>query len=164
MIILGIDPGTATTGYGVIDFKARKRGKEELKQIDYSCIETDKNLDFPKRLIILSKEIRKLTNYHKPKFVAMESLFFFQNKKTVMRVSQAIGVINLTLERMKIPVVEYTPLQVKKYLTQDGWAKKDAVQEEVRNILKIKEKIRPDDTADALAIAICAARCYRQKD
>jgi len=168
MIIIGIDPGIATTGYGVISVRKSKlkknNEKEGLKCLDFNCIETKKDLEFPKRLVILSQEIRRIVKYHQPDLVAVESLFFFQNKKTAIRVSQAIGVINFTLERMKALTIEYTPLQVKKSLTQDGWAKKDAVQGEVRNVLNIKEKIRPDDAADALAIAICAARHYWQKN
>lgn len=162
MIILGIDPGTATTGYGIVETQNAKRKTkneiQDLKCLDFGCVETDKDLYFPKRLLLLSKEIRKLVKICQPEIVAIESLFFFRNQKTVIKVSQAIGVLVYTIQRAGIPMVEYTPQQVKKSLTENGWAKKPEVQSEVRKILKIKDEIRPDDAADALAIAIHAAK------
>ena len=181
MIIIGIDPGVATTGYGIIETTGNKNksrqpppkhsddmseatgqavASRQLKCLDFGCVETDKNLYFPKRLLLLSKEIRKLVKICRPEMVAIESLFFFRNQKTVIKVSQAIGVLVYTIHQAGIPIVEYTPQQVKKSLTENGWAKKPEVQDKVRKILKIKEEIRPDDAADALAIAIHAARKF----
>ena len=157
MIILGIDPGTATTGYGIIQTKNKRRGTKNLRCINFGCVETNKDLDFSKRLLFLSKEIRKITKDYQPELAAIETLFFFQNKKTAIKVSQAIGVILLTLEKMKIPIVEYSPLEVKKFLTKNGWAKKDDIQKRVKKVLKLKEPLKPDDIADALALAIYAA-------
>jgi len=156
MLILGIDPGTATTGYGIV--KVTKKGSRTkiFKCFDYGCIETDANEDFLKRLCILEKRIKKIVKEHKPDCAAVERLFFFQNFKTAMKVSQAIGVILLTFEKMKIPVYEYAPLEVKKALTNNGRAQKKEVEKRVKKMLKL-EKIKKDDAADALAIAICAA-------
>lgn len=164
MIIIGIDPGTATTGYGVIKVKIKRNQKKKLKKIEYlchGCIETNCNDDFLKRLKILSKEVRILAKKYQPDFVAVEKLFFFQNFKTAMKVSQAMGVIFLTLAKMKIPVLEYAPLEIKKTLTKNGRAKKKEVENKVKKMLKLKE-IKKDDSADALAVAICAA--YKIKE
>lgn len=157
MIIVGIDPGTATTGYGVVKVKSKNRRAKELKCLDFGCIKTSQNDDFIKRFLVLSKEIKKLVKKHKPDFVAVEKLFFFQNFKTAMRVSQAIGVVFLTLGQIKVPVIEYTPLEVKKFLTKNGKAHKKEIEKRVRKVLKIKKKVKRDDPADALAIAIYAA-------
>ena len=156
MIILGIDPGTATTGYGVVKVTKKGPRSKSFKCLDYGCIETNKDEDFLKRLSILEKGIRKTVRFYQPNLVAVERLFFFQNFKTAMRVSQAIGVMLLTFEKMKIPVFEYAPLEVKKTLTKDGRAHKKEVEKKVKKMLKLK-KIKKDDAADALAIAICAA-------
>lgn len=156
---MGIDPGTATTGYGVIKVRQRKSKNRKTKKIEYlshGCIETDCNDDFLKRLNTLSKEMRFLVKKHRPDFVAVEKLFFFQNFKTAMKVSQAMGVIFLTLAKMKVPVLEYAPLEVKKTLTKNGRARKKEVEKKVKKMLKLKE-IKKDDSADALAVAICAA-------
>ena len=163
MIILGVDPGTATTGYGVINSSEKKDEKENLKCIDFGCIETKKDLYFPKRLILVSKEIRKLVKLYRPSLAAIEKLFFFKNHKTAISVSQSIGVIILTLERMKIPIVEYSPLQVKKNLTNNGRSDKKEVQKEVEKIYTLEKKIKKDDAADALAIATYAARDFKLK-
>jgi crossover junction endodeoxyribonuclease RuvC len=156
MIILGIDPGTATTGYGVIKVKKKGKKGKNFECLNYGCIETDCNDDFLKRLSALSKKLREITKEYQPDYVAVEQLFFFQNFKTAMKVSQAMGVIFLTLERMKVPVLEYAPLEVKKTLTKNGRAKKKEVENKVKKMLKLKE-IKRDDSADALAVAICAA-------
>lgn len=156
MIIIGIDPGTATTGYGIIKVEKSGPRSKNLKYISHGCIETACGEDFSKRLLILSKKLKNLIKKEKPDFVAIEKLFFFQNFKTAMMVSQAIGVMFLILEQMKIPVLEYAPLEVKKFLTKNGRAQKKEVEEKVKKMLKLK-KIKRDDSADALAIAICAA-------
>lgn len=161
MIILGIDPGTATTGYGVVRVKKQKKKKKDFQCLSYGCIETDCNDDFLKRLFFLSKELRKIVRKYNPDYVAVEKLFFFKNFKTAIKVSQAMGVIFLTLEKMKMPVVEFAPLEVKKVLTKNGRAKKKEVEIKVKKMLKLKE-IRRDDSADALAVAICAAHKINQ--
>jgi len=159
MIILGIDPGTATTGYGAIKiFSKNSKKNKTLECLNFGCIKTKPKDNFPKRLLILSQEIRKLVKTHKPQIAAIESLFFFKNQKTVIRVSEATGVIILTLEKMKIPIVEYSPLQVKKFLTQNGRAEKKDIQKKVGKILKIKGRLVRDDAADALALALYAAK------
>jgi crossover junction endodeoxyribonuclease RuvC len=156
MIILGIDPGTATTGYGLIKVTKKGPRSKNFKYLNHGCIETTCGDDFSKRLIVLSKKLKNLIKEQRPNYVAIEKLFFFQNFKTAMMVSQAIGVMFLILEQMKIPVVEYTPLEVKKFLTKNGRAHKKEVEEKVKKMLKLK-KIKKDDSADALAIAIFAA-------
>jgi len=156
MIIIGIDPGTATTGYGVIKAK-KNQNKKELNCLGFGCINTSKDDEFVKRLSILSKEVKKLVKKYNPDIVAVEKLFFFQNFKTAMRVSQAIGVVFLSLGQMKVSFIEYTPLEVKKFLTKKGRADKKEVEKRVKKMLKIKESVGRDDTADALGIAIYAA-------
>jgi len=159
MLILGIDPGTATLGYGIIKkLKRRKKYSPKYRCLCFGCIETEKDLPFPKRLLLLSKEMRKIVKKYQPDIVAMETLFFFQNKKTAIQVSQATGAIILTLERLKLPIREFTPQEVKKALTKNGRANKKDIEKKVRRILRIKKPIYPDDAADALAIAVCAAK------
>ncbi len=155
MIILGIDPGTARTGYGVI-----QKEKSNLEIIDYGCIETEKTLSTANRLKEIDQELNKLIKKYKPEKVAVEDIFFFKNLKTVIKVSQARGVILCSAARMKIPVSEYTPLQVKQAVTSYGRADKSQVQKMVKLILNLKEIPKPDDAADALATAICCANSF----
>ncbi|MFH0987705.1 MAG: crossover junction endodeoxyribonuclease RuvC [Patescibacteria group bacterium] len=159
MKILGIDPGTAATGYGVLEIDSSRGGKNKNKYkcLQFGCIKTEPIDRFSKRLLILSREIRKIIKAHKPNLAAIETLFFFKNQKTIISVSRATGVIILMMEKMKIPIVEYSPPQVKKFLTKDGRAEKKEIQKKVIKILKIKKKSIKDDAADALAIAIYAA-------
>jgi crossover junction endodeoxyribonuclease RuvC len=152
MIILGIDPGTATTGYGVIEFK-----KKKFKCLDYGIIQTPAKRDMGERLIQLNFDLNEIIKKYKPELAAVESLFFFKNLKTAMPVSQARGVILLTLAKRNIPVIDFTPQQAKTSVTGYGKATKNQVQKMVKNILNLEEMPKPDDAADALAIAICAA-------
>lgn len=152
MIIIGIDPGTAITGYGVIESKADK-----LKIIDYGCIKTEPSLTTAERLQKTDRQFVKLIKKYKPEKIAVENIFFFKNAKTVIKVSQARGVILFRAAKMMIPLFEYTPLQVKQAVTGYGRADKNQVQQMVKNILKLKEIPEPDDAADALAVAICCA-------
>lgn len=152
MIILGIDPGTAIIGYGVL-----KKNREKLKTIDYGCIKTSANLSTADRLHKLHKELYLLIKKHKPNIVAVEDIFFFKNLKTAIKVSQARGVILLTAAKTKCKIEEYTPLQVKQAVHGYGRAEKKQVQEMVKILLNLKEIPKPDDAADALAIAICCA-------
>ncbi|MDD3190634.1 MAG: crossover junction endodeoxyribonuclease RuvC [Candidatus Pacebacteria bacterium] len=152
MIILGIDPGTATTGYGVLESIGGN-----LKMVENGCILTDKGLEMPERLNILGKEIRVLVKKFRPDAMAIEELFYFKNKKTVISVGQARGVAVFVGENEGVEMHEYTPLQVKQAVTGYGRADKKQVQSMVKNILKLKEVPKPDDAADALAVAICCA-------
>ena len=122
MIILGIDPGTAITGYGVI-----KKEKSNLEVIDYGCIETEKIFSTAERLKEIDNQLSKLIKKYRPDKVAVEDIFFFKNLKTVIKVSQARGVILCNAARMKIPVAEYTPLQVKQAVTSYGRADKKQI-------------------------------------
>ena len=155
MIILGIDPGTATTGFGVIN-----KTKNDIKVIDYGCITTTPDLCPGDRLKIINNELNKLIQKHQPEVMAIEKLFFFKNLKTVMPVSQAKGVILLTAAKKKIPVYEFTPLQVKMAITGYGRAEKKQVQKMIQTLLNLEEKPkdknkRKDDATDALGIAFC---------
>lgn len=152
MIIVGIDPGTATTGFGIIRLNQKK-----LTCIDYGTIETSSKLELGERLIILNKEIDKIIKAHEPKIAAVESLYFFKNLKTAIPVSQARGVILLSFSNRKIPIKEFTPLQAKTAVAGYGRATKPQVQKMIKHILKLEEIPKPDDAADALAIAVCCA-------
>lgn len=155
MKILGLDPGTATTGYGVIKLKTKNSKLKTLELIAYGTIKTKANSYMPARLREIYLQVRKLIKKYKPNKVALESLFFFKNQKTVMTVSQARGVIMMACQSKKIPVIEYAPLQVKNILCKNGRADKKEVQTKIKKILKLKEIPKPDDAADALATAIC---------
>jgi len=157
MKVLGIDPGVATIGYGIV----KNQGKN-LKMIDYGCIITDHKADFHHRLGDIYKEIRGLVRVYKPDVVACEEIFFYKNTKTALNVGHARGVIMLALGKMKVEIVEYTPLHVKQIITGYGRAGKGEVQERIKKLLKLKELPRPDDAADALAIAVCHL-CARGK-
>jgi len=151
---MGVDPGVARLGYAFIEIK-KKEGK--LKAIDYGCITTAPGLSNGERLKILNNELNKMIKKYKPTILAIEKLYFFKNLKTAMPVSQAKGVILLTAAKKNIPVYEFTPLQVKMAVVGYGKAEKKQVQKMIRLILHLKELPRPDDAADALAIAVCYA-------
>lgn len=152
MIILGVDPGTATTGYGII--KLNKKTKE-IRCVDYGCIYTKQAETAADRLYKLYKQMRFLIKKYKPKAMAVENVYFFKNLKTAMPVSQAKGVVILTAAKNKLPVFEYTPLQVKLAITGYGAADKQQIQRMIQAILKLNQPPKPDDAADALGIAIC---------
>ena len=155
MVILGIDPGTATTGYGLI-----KKNKK-LSAVIYGCIKTSADLSTGERLNKLHKELNSLIKKYKPDIVAVEDIFFFKNLKTAIKVSQARGVILLTIAKLKIPIFECTPLQVKQAVACYGRAEKIQVQKMVKTLLNLKETPKPDDAADALAVAICCAHSIK---
>jgi crossover junction endodeoxyribonuclease RuvC len=163
VIILGIDPGLARTGYGVIKkikTRRKKRGLD-LRCLDYNVIETSPELTNAQRLQKLSNELNHLIREYSPDFLAVEKLYFFKNAKTVIPVAQAKGVILLAAARKKIPVFEFTPLQVKMTITNYGRASKKQIQKMIKTILKLKEIPKPDDAADALGIAICCIRILK---
>ncbi|MBU1255492.1 crossover junction endodeoxyribonuclease RuvC [Patescibacteria group bacterium] len=155
MIILGIDPGTAVVGFGLI----KKQNKLEL--IDYGCIKTSTDLTTAERLKEIDEQLAKLIRKHNPQVVAVEDIFFFKNLKTAIKVSQARGVILARAAKMKIQVEEYTPLQIKQAVSSYGRADKKQVQEMVKLLLNLKEIPKPDDAADALATAICCAHTIK---
>ncbi|MFC1629971.1 crossover junction endodeoxyribonuclease RuvC [Patescibacteria group bacterium] len=159
MIILGIDPGTATTGYGVIekDKNIKAGGYKDVKYIAYGSIKTDPRFPEPERLKKLHSEMLKLITKYNPEIVAVESLYFFKNLKTALPVSQAKGVILLAAAKKNIPVYELTPLQAKMAITGYGRAEKKQIQKMIQTILHLKEIPKPDDAADALAIALACS-------
>lgn len=153
-IILGIDPGIADTGYGVI-----KSEGSRLTCLAYGSIKTSAKLDLVSRLEILHQELDKITKKYQPDFAAMEQLFFNKNVRTALIVGQARGVALLTLKQNKLKIFDYTPSQVKSAVSAYGQASKLQVQKMVKLILNLKELPQPDDAADALAIAICGLNC-----
>lgn len=155
MIILGIDPGTATTGFGIIE-----QSKDQPKLIDFGVISTKKTLGDAERLEILAKDIHHLIKKYNPEAVGVEKLFLNSNQKTVMTVSQARGVVLLTAQQHKLPIYEFTPLQVKNFICGYGKADKKQVQYVIKQTFKLKAAPKPDDAADAVAIAICAAHYF----
>lgn len=155
-IILGIDPGIADTGFGIIAGQ-----KNKLTCLDYGSIKTSSKLDLADRLETINLELSKLIKKYKPDLIAIEELFFCNNAKTALIVGQARGVAVLTAKLHKIKSVEFTPYQVKQAVSTYGHAKKDQVQRMVKLILNLKEPPKPDDAADALAIAICAVNSLR---
>jgi len=152
MIILGIDPGTAITGFGVISNKSG-----ELDMIGYGCINTDSKTEMPDRLVEIHSEINSIIKKYKPDVLACEELFFFKNLKTAITVAQARGVVITSARLSQIPVSEYTPLQIKQAISGYGRATKQQMQKMVKIILKLDAEPKPDDAADALAVAICHA-------
>ncbi len=152
MLILGIDPGTAMIGVGLIEYKNKKA---ELRC--YDCLKTSKADGTAERLNDLHQQLSRFIKKHQPDIVAVEDIFFFKNLKTAVKVSQARGVILLAAAQQKIKIYEFTPLQVKMALTGYGRAEKKQVQQMVKVVLKLKEAPRPDDAADALAVAVCCA-------
>lgn len=158
MVILGIDPGTATIGYGVVE-----KSKDGIKCLEYGCIQTNPKESPAKRLLYLEKELEKIIKKYSPIAAAIEDLFFFKNLKTVIKVSQAKGVILLTIEKSGIPIFEYTPLQVKLATTGFGKADKKQMQKMVQTLLNLKDMPKPDDAADGLAIAMCCANGLGRK-
>ncbi len=153
MRILGIDPGTGTTGWGIIDKDPKSRNGYKL--VDYGTIQTSAGLDTPVRLKDLYDQLDGIIKKYKPDEVGIEDLFFFKNQKTVIKVGQARGVAILTVVNNNLPVFDYTPLQVKQSITGYGRAEKNQVQHMVKLVLGLKTIPKPDDAADALAVAIC---------
>ncbi len=153
MIIIGIDPGTATTGYGVIE----KLNGEDIRFLDCGCIKTLPSLNQGERLKIINEELDKIILKYNPQFVAVESLYFFKNLKTAMPVSQAKGVILFTIAKNNIPILEFTPLQVKMTIVGYGRAEKKQVQKMIQSFLKLDSLPKEDDASDALGVALCCA-------
>lgn len=153
MRILGIDPGVAIVGFGVID---SDRGTQQMVQ--YGAINTAAGLPLATRLVQIEQDMMQLLQQFKPDEVAVEELFFSKNITTGIAVAHARGVILATIEKAGIPVYEYTPMQVKQAVVGYGLAEKQQVMDMTRRLLKLRAVPKPDDAADALAIAICHAR------
>ena len=156
MILVGIDPGTATTGYGVIE----KRG-DRVSFLACGIIATSPDEDAPTRLLMIYDQFNALLDKYKPEAVATERLFFTNNVTTGIPVGRALGVILLTLAQRGLPWTEYTPTQVKSAIVGTGRAEKKQIQFMVTRLLGLTEVPKPDDAADALAIAICHAHSAR---
>lgn len=150
MRILGIDPGYAIIGYGILDYIGSK-----FSVIGYGAITTPADLPFSKRLIQINEDISYLIEKYKPDDLAIEKLYFNTNTTTAIDVAQARGVILFAAEKGGLSVNEYTPLQVKQSVTGYGRAEKHQVMEMIKNLLSLNSIPKPDDTADALAIAVC---------
>ena len=152
MIVLGIDPGTARTGYGLVE-----RTGSQLRLIDYGCLETLSTQQLPVRLLEIHRAVIELILTHKPEQVGVERLFFNRNVQTAFAVGQARGVVLLAAAEHGLPVVEYGPHEVKMAVTGYGRADKLQVQRMVQAVLGMATLPKPDDAADALAVAICVA-------
>jgi crossover junction endodeoxyribonuclease RuvC len=150
MIFLGVDPGTAITGYGFI-----REDAGALQAVAFGTIMTPSGQALPDRLVTLYIELKRLIALHRPASAAVEQLFFSRNVRTALAVGQARGVVLLALAQAGFPISEYTPLEVKQAVTGYGRADKQQVQEMVRLLMGLPEIPKPDDAADALAVAIC---------
>ncbi len=157
--ILGVDPGYARTGYAILDCR-----NDQFRIVDYGLINTEPDLAFSKRLLVIDRAVNQLVDLHKPDVMAIEEVFFHSNRKTAMGTAQARGVIIVAAARKGLDVYEYTPLQVKLAVTGYGRAEKKQVQSMVKVILKLKEVPQPDDVADAIAIAICHGHSGNKKN
>lgn len=151
MLVIGVDPGTATTGYGLV----RESPDGSLTLVDYGAILTPADLPMPQRLLELHRQLSELLLLHRPASGAVEKLFFHRNVTNAISVGQGRGVVLLALAQAGLPVAEYTPLQVKQAVVGYGGADKNQVQQMVRALLGLDHIPKPDDAADALAIAIC---------
>lgn len=155
MIVLGIDPGTARLGYGVVE-----REGSALTMRDYGCLETINDRPLEQRLLLIHEGLTELIESHQPQAIGVERLFFNRNAQTAMAVGQARGVVLLAAAQHGLPVLEYGPHEVKLAVTGYGRAPKDQVQRMVQLVLSMAELPRPDDAADALAVAVCTAHAY----
>lgn len=160
MTILGFDPGLATLGYGVI---TTEQGKNP-QVLDYGIVQTPKGESLAVRLCMLEQAINKIIEEFKPDEIVMEELFFAKNVKTAIAVAHARGVLLLTANKACGRIYEYTPLQIKQALTGYGRADKKQIQKMVQSLLRLDGIPRPDDAADALAVALCHAQTSRLKN
>lgn len=152
MIILGIDPGLATVGYGILKYE-----KNKFTTINYGAVITPPHTPVHVRLQMIYDEIQVIIESYNPDDLAIEELFYNTNQKTIIPVCEARGVILLCANQNRLDISEYTPLQVKQSVVGYGRAEKQQIQAMVKNILKLEKTPKPDDVADALAIAICHA-------
>jgi crossover junction endodeoxyribonuclease RuvC len=152
MLVIGIDPGTATTGYGLV---RDRESDSTLECVAYGVVATPAGQPLPKRLQTIHRQLKDVITLHRPDSGAVEKLFFQKNVTTAMSVGQGRGVAMLALADCDLEVGEYTPLQVKQAVAGYGGAEKKQVQEMVRVLLELDSIPKPDDAADALAVAIC---------
>jgi crossover junction endodeoxyribonuclease RuvC len=160
MVVIGIDPGTATTGYGLV----REDPDGSLAVVDYGVIQTAANLPMAQRLLELYQRLTEILLLHRPASGAVEKLFFARNVTNAISVGQGRGVCLLALAEAGLTVAEYTPMEVKQAVAGYGGADKNQVQQMVRALLSLSELPRPDDAADALAVAICHTHSARMRD
>lgn len=158
MRIIGIDPGYAIVGFGVLDYN-----KSRFSVVEYGAVTTPAEMDFNQRLCEIYSDLCYIFDKYKPDFLSIERLYFTSNQKTAIAVAQARGVTLLAAKQRGIEIFEYTPLQVKQSVTGYGKAVKKQVQDMTKRILDLEEVPKPDDTADALAMAICHAHCYNSR-
>ena len=158
MIVLGFDPGTATTGFGVVRYESGK-----LSPIDVGVLLTRPETPMSERLLSIYNDVNTLLDQFQPDAVAMEKLFFDKNVTNGLTVARAIGIVQLAAAQRELPWFEYTPMQVKSAVTGYGGADKQQIQAMVVRLLGLKEVPRPDDAADALAVAICHAHSHVMK-
>lgn len=159
MLVIGIDPGTASTGFGLV----REDSAGNLSAVEYGVIQTPPGQAMPDRLLSLYQYIQHLLTLHRPETSAVEKLFFQRNVRTAMAVGQGRGVVLLALAEAGIPVVEYAPSEVKQAISGYGGAEKKQVQQMVKILLNLKTLPQPDDAADALALAICCLHSRRMQ-
>ena len=154
MRILGIDPGLARVGYGVIDVEPRKGTQEgSQRMVDCGIIRTDPGRSEGARMVEIARDLRQIIRIHQPELASVEKFFFYRSSNTIA-VVQARGVLIMTLTRFGLPIVEFPPMQIKQALTGHGHADKDEVLEAVMRELNLETPPRPDDAADALAVAL----------
>ncbi len=158
MKIIGIDPGYAIVGWGIMEYNGTR-----FKTLDYGAITTSADTAFPQRLGTIYNELNRILTIYKPENMAIEKIFFSSNQKTGIDVAQARGVILLCAEHHKIDVKQYTPIQVKQGVTGYGRAEKIQVMDMTKRLLRLNKLPKPDDTADALAIAIAHAHSNSSK-
>jgi crossover junction endodeoxyribonuclease RuvC len=159
MLVIGIDPGTAITGFGLV----QENPDGSLTAVRFGVIQTSSDVEMPQRLLELHRSLNEILLLHHPECGAVERLFFQRNVRTALSVGQARGVALLALAEQKLPVSEYSPLEVKQAVAGYGGADKNQVQQMVRAILGLEDVPRPDDAADALAVAICHLHASKMK-
>ncbi len=158
MIILGIDPGYAIVGWGVLEYQ-----NNQFKVLGYGAITTDADMDLFRRFQAIHQDLNQIIETYHPDAMAIEELFFNSNRTTAINVAQARGVLILSALNHEVPVFEYTPLQVKQAVAGYGRAEKQQVQQMTKILLNLSSVPKPDDTADALAIAICHGHSYNPR-
>jgi crossover junction endodeoxyribonuclease RuvC len=156
MIVVGIDPGLATVGFGVI-----QKIEDKIIPVSYGCIRTSAQKQISERLLDIYNEINSLFNKYNPQTVVIEKLFFNKNVTSAMNVGEARGVIILAAQQKQIPVFQYIPAQIKKAITGTGNADKQQMQEMIKKLLGLDEIPQPDDAADGLSIALCHMHIMR---
>jgi len=158
-VVVGIDPGTAITGYGII----REQENGDLEWVSHGVVKTPSDWDEPRRLLVLYKKLNEIFTSYKPDCCAVEKLFFQKNVKTAIQVGQGRGAALIAAAEAGLTVGEYTPLEIKQAVVGYGNADKQQVQKMVKVLLNLKEIPKPDDAADALAVAICHLHSTRNK-